>query len=195
MTTPQQTEIMNDKEYDFIKFYMEQTCEEMRHLENLRERVSILIITISSAIIGFIVQQKFASETKLFNVIIILLGLFGFAMTLKIFQIHQKGQKRLDKWYKYLTLNCGTNPQVLILRDLADNENKIEFSKISKIRHNYFWSTLNLGIVVIGLSLFLFSPTVEKSKSENTQNINLIIKSINKTDTIKFTKDTLIIKK
>jgi hypothetical protein len=195
MTTPVQTNNMEDKEFEFIKFYMEQTCEEMRHLENLRERVSILIITISSAIIGFIVQQKFATETKLFNVIIILLGLFGFIMTLKIFQIHQKGQKRLDKWYEYLAINCGTNPQILVLRDLADAENKIEFSKISKIRHNYFWSTLNLGIVAIGCTLFLFSPTKEKLSNKETQNINLIIKSVNKTDTIKINKDTLTIKK
>jgi hypothetical protein len=186
---------MNDKELDFLKFYMEQTSEEMRHLENLRERVSILIITISSAIIGFIVQQKFAIETHLFNVIIILLGFFGFAMTLKIFQIHQKGQKRLDKWYKYLELHCGKNPQILVLRDLADSENSTEFSKISKIRHNYFWAILNLSIVLIGISLFFFKPQTEKEKINETQNINLVIKSENETDTLKMKKDTLIIKK
>jgi len=185
---------MDEREFEFLKFYIEQTWEENRHLESLRERVTILVITLASAIIGFIVQQKFASETKIFNLIIIILGLFGFAMTLKIFQIHQKGQRRLDKWYGYLNSYCGTNPQILILRDQADNENKFEFPRINPIRHHYFWSALNISIALIGLSLYFFKPA-EKEKTE-TQNINLIIKSAEKTDTLKIKHDTLkIIKK
>lgn len=178
---------MNDKEFEFLKFYMEQTWEENRHLESLRERVSILVITLASAIIGFIVQQKFASETRVFNLIIVLLGLFGFIMTLKIFQIHQKGQKRLDKWYEYINANCGGNPQILILRNQADVENKNEFPKISKVRHNYFWSILNISIAVIGVSLYFFKP----SQREEIKTISLITKSVNKTDKLKPNLDTL----
>jgi hypothetical protein len=188
-TTKQQTQ-MTDKEFEFIKFYMEQTWEENRHLENLRERVTILVITLASAIIGFVVQQKFASETRIFNVIVILLGLFGFIMTLKIFQIHQKGQKRLDKWYTYLNTYCGENSQILLLRDLADTENNNEFSKISKIRHNYFWSALSLSIAIVGVALFFFKPTLLKEEKRQPENFNIIIKSANKTDTLIIKKDT-----
>jgi hypothetical protein len=189
-TTPQQLD-MNEKEFEFLKFYMEQTWEENRHLENLRERVTILVITLASAIIGFIVQQKFAAETKIFNFIVILLGVFGFIMTLKIFQIHQKGQRRLDKWYEYLNSYCGTNPQILTLRNQADNENKSEFSVVSKIRHNYFWTILNISVALIGVSLFFFKPTQQKENKNETQNVNLIIKSVERTDTLKIKQDTL----
>ncbi len=182
---------MNDKEFEFLKFYMEQTWEENRHLENLRERVTILVITLASAIIAFIVQQKFAYETKIFNVITILLGLFGYVMTLKIFQLHRKGQKRLNKWYGYLNTYCGENAQILILREQADSEKTTGFSIISKIRHNYFWSALNLSIAIIGIALFFFKPEQSKEEKSNTQNFNLIIKSANQTDTLTIKKDTV----
>lgn len=184
---------MNDNDFEFLKFYMEQTWEENRHLENLRERVTILVITLASAIIGFIVQQKFAPETKIFNSIVILLGLFGFLMTKKIFQIHQRGQKRLDKWYDYLKQSSTTNAQLLALRDLADSENEAEFPQISKLKHNLFWASLNLSIAIIGVFLFFFNST-EKNKDES-QNIKVIIQTTEKSDTLKMKKDTVVILK
>ncbi len=51
--------MISENEKDFLKFYIERTWEEMRHIENLRERVTILVITVASAIVGFIIQQKF----------------------------------------------------------------------------------------------------------------------------------------
>lgn len=144
---------MNDNEKDFLKFYMEQTWEEMRHIETLRERVTILVITVASAIVGFVMQQRFALETKPFILFVILLGLFGLLMTLKLFQIHQMDQKRLDKWYEYYEGFCGSNPQILKIRDDADKENRKEFYYISKIRHNYFWSAIHILIIFSGAFL------------------------------------------
>jgi uncharacterized membrane protein YjfL (UPF0719 family) len=150
--------MINENEKGFLKFYMEQTWEEMRHIETLRERVTILVITIASAIVGFIIQQKFAIETKPFLWFVIVLGVFGLLMTLKLFQIHQMSQKRLDKWYLYYESFCGDDPQVLKLRKLADKENKKEFFYVAKIRHNYFWSAMHIFIVIAGFYLFTMYP-------------------------------------
>jgi hypothetical protein len=150
--------MINENEKDFLKFYMEQTWEEMRHIENMRERVTILVVTVASAIVGFIIQQKFAIETKPFVWFVIILGVFGLLMTLKLFQIHQMSQRRLNKWYTYLENFCGNDPQILKLRTQADVENKRDFFYIVKIPHNYFWSAIHLFIVGAGLFLFTMYP-------------------------------------
>jgi hypothetical protein len=170
-------------EFEFLIFYMEQTWTEMRHLEDLRERVTILVITLATGISGFIVQQGFSNESKYLIWLIVFLGLFGLFMTLKIFQIHQQGQKRLNKWYKYLEENCGDNPQILVLRDKADIENKKDFKIVSRIPHNYFWSTLFIIIIAGGLSLFLIKP--QENSVENSLELNNPVKSLdNKNDTL-----------
>lgn len=159
---------INNNEKDFLNFYMEQTWEEMRHIENLRERVTILVVTVASAIVGFVMQQKFAIETKPFVWFVILLGVFGLLMTLKLFQLHKMSQKRLDKWYKYYEGFCGDNPQILELRKQADKENKEEFSFIAPMRHNYFWSAIHIFIITAGIVLFTMFPSKQCcSKTES----------------------------
>jgi hypothetical protein len=49
--------MFDDKEYQFLTFYMQQTWEEMRHTEQLRATVSSLIIALTTLLAGFIVQQ------------------------------------------------------------------------------------------------------------------------------------------
>lgn len=162
---------MDKKEENFLLFYMGQTWEEMRHLENLRERVSVLILTIASIIAGFVVQQKFASETKLMVWFIIVLGVVGIFMGLKIFQIHQMGQKRLDKWNEYLESNCGESPKILELKREADKENKKEFKLVSKIPHNFFWTTINIFIIIIGIVMLTMVKEIPKNENKLIQNI------------------------
>ena len=184
---------MNPKEENFLLFYMGQTWEEMRHLENLRERVSVLILTITSIIAGFVVQQKFAPETKLMIWFIIILGIVGILMGLKIFQIHQMGQKRLDKWNEYLENSCGPSPKILELKRNADTENKNEFKLISKIPHNFFWTVIYSFIIIIGIVMLTMvkeTPVPSTSKKDKTELSKKTMEesSIQKTDSIKQVK-------
>lgn len=160
---------MDNKEREYLYFYMEQTWNEMRHIEVLRERVTVLIITIASISIGFIVQQKFAQETKVMIWLVIMLGILGILVGLKLFQIHQMGQRRLDKWNSYLIEHCGDAPKVITLRREADQENKSEFKLLSKIPHNYFWTTINLFIICIGI---LMLTMVKDSKPITVEKLN-----------------------
>jgi|GEM_PF-3753391 len=166
---------MNDREEKFMFFYMEQTWNEMRHLEDLRERVSVLILTIASIISGFIVQQGFSNETKIMMWFVIVLGVVGVLMVWKLFQIHQMGQKRLDKWNEYLENNCGSSPKILTLRREADLTNKKNFWIIAKIPHNVFWLIIHFFIIGIGILMLTMA------KQDQSLNIN---KSENKTEII-----------
>jgi len=174
---------MDENEKDFFKLYIGQTWEEMRHLENLRERVTILVITVASAIVGFVIQQKFTIETKPLVWFVIMLGVFGLFMTLKLFQIHQMSQKRLDKWYAYFESFCGNDPQILKLRRIADKENKKDFFYVAKIPHNYFWSLIHIFIVVAGIFLFTMYPkqnntSIKKNDCSKTQKTETSIQSV-----------------
>ena len=76
------------------------------------------------------------------------------------------GQKRLDKWNVYFEENCGDSPRILELRREADIENKKDFGFVSKIPHNFFWATINIFIIGIGISMLTMikdAPIVEKS--------------------------------
>ncbi len=180
---------MDDNEKDFLKFYMEQSWEEMRHLEDLREKVTILVVTLATAIAGFIMQQKFAIETKPFVWFVIILGVFGFLMTRKLFQLHQLAQRRLDKWYIYYESFCGTNPQVLTLRNQADKESKADYNFISHLKHNHFWAAIHLFIIIAGIVLLTMYPSKQvRSKQEHQ-----CCKIENK-DTTTTTKDSSTIK-
>ncbi len=183
---------INKEEKEFLLFYMEQTWEEMRHLENLRERVTILVITLVTAIAGFVIQQKFSVESKPLIWFIIVLGLFGLFMTLKIFQIHQRGQRRLDKWYNYLEQYCGDNPQILLLKKKADDENKKEFRIISRIPHNFFWTGLFIFIIVAGILLLFVRPKNEFDVQKTYNNTTVVLKIDNRTEIIPIKKDTTI---
>jgi len=117
-----------------------------------------------------------------------MLGVFGLLMTLKLFQIHQMSQKRLDKWYLYLESFCGSDPQILKLRRQADQENKKDFFYIAKLPHNYFWSAIHIFIVAAGIFLFTMYPKpVDKSAKSNCNTDYSIIDTVstnNNTTTI-----------
>jgi hypothetical protein len=138
-----------------------------------------MIVTICVAIVGFVMQQKFALETKPLIYFIITLGFFGLLMTLKQYQIHQMDQKRLDKWYSYYESYCGENSMILKLRAKADIENKKDFFYIKWIRHNYFWSFIYVFIMASGFFLLTYFPSkIEKgSSSKCTCKIETTMKS------------------
>lgn len=87
-----------DREIEFLKYYLDQTGEEMRHIETLRARVAIATFTVSFVTAGFISQQKFPPENKALSAAIMFCGFFGLIAIYKLYSIHQKDQNRQDKW-------------------------------------------------------------------------------------------------
>lgn len=151
---------INSTEKEFIKFYMEQTWIEMRHLETLRERVTFLVVTLSIAIIGFSINQGLKEESWIFSALIIALGLFGLLMTLKIYSLHNLDQKRLDHWYDYLKKFCGNDPQVIKIRDAADEKSKSEQSFFEKLSHHFYWSGIHIFVIIAGIIILLITMNI-----------------------------------
>lgn len=136
---------------------MEQTWIEMRHLETLRERVTALVVTLSTAIIGFSINQGLKAESWIFASLIIALGIFGLLMTLKIYSLHNLDQNRLNHWYKYLIKFCGTDPKVIRLRNIADKKSKAKQSIFGKISHHFYWSGIHIFVIIAGIIVLLIT--------------------------------------
>lgn len=147
---------MDEKERDFLIFYMDQTWQEMRHLETLRERMTIFVITLASTATGFIMQQKFSAETQPLKWLVIALGIFGLLLSFKLFQLHQMGQGRLNRWYQYYSSKLAKS-EILALRDEADKINLGRFSYLQGIKHSHFWTVINALVIIAGILLLAYT--------------------------------------
>ena len=145
---------MENKEYDFLKFYIEQQNHEMRHTEVLRERVTYLIITFVSIISGFIVHNKFDKSSLILAYILIIIGVFGTLMVRKLYMLHQFEQNRVNEWYELLKNNYNLN-DLFDYRQIADDKTNKRFFIFSRIHHNWFWFGLNILSSLIGIFLAL----------------------------------------
>jgi hypothetical protein len=142
-------------EFEYLMFYMKDTSEEMRHLEDLRATVSSLIIGLTTLITGFIIQQNFKEGTIILSIFVIALGLFGAVMTRKLYEIHQRGQARLDNWYDYLDASMP-NSEITKRKNEADKKHKKKYF-LWRIQHNLFWFLLHIFISIGGVTLLILT--------------------------------------
>lgn len=183
--------IMTQNELDFLHFYMEQTSEEMRHVENLREKIAAMIVTLSLAIGGFVIQQKFADQYKPLIIFMCILGLFGILMSHKLYQLHQEGQSRLNKWYELLKTEFNPSCEIFRARDIGDQENVKRFSVVSKIRHNRFWIMIYVFIIIGGIFFYFQKPIEEIKNIPPYSTTTIILKNPTVLDTLYQSKDTI----
>lgn len=145
----------HDKEFEFLMKYIEETNNEMRHLEEMRDKVSSILVAIIGAILSFITISKTELYCPL-GLFIILLSVFGILFTQKIYQLHNKGQMRLNKWYCLLKLKYNIK-DVFHYRnkgDLDQDRGWLKFLK-NNILHNYLWTSLYMFILIIGFFLII----------------------------------------
>jgi Ca2+/Na+ antiporter len=146
---------ISEEELEYLFFYMRETSEEMRHVEQMRATVSSLVIALATLVAGFIIQQNFKDGTLILSAFVILLGLFGAVMTRKLYEIHQAGQARLDKWYGYLDGRISDS-EVTKWKEEADQEHQKRFP-LSRVPHNHFWFLFHMFISSGGVILLILT--------------------------------------
>lgn len=159
---------MTDNEKELLKLYIEQTWLEMRHVEELRSQVSSTLITLNSAILGFIIQQKLGDYTEYMALLVIFLGMYGILFTYKQYVLHSWDQTRLNKWNEYWNQECGLDSKVLEIRYNADREHTKNFPffsggvmteegefKEGKIKSHWFWTGIHLFVAILGLTILI----------------------------------------
>jgi len=145
--------MVNDDTQVLLNF-CDQYWDEIRHTENQRATLTNLIILIASAIVGLIVQKGLGRGFLPLAILLILLGVYGAAMTLKLYERYNFLQTRLEHFYRYID-ELHPNSKFLHLRSAAEVEHKGQFPKLAKVRVHHLWLALHVAISVSGVVLLV----------------------------------------
>jgi hypothetical protein len=137
---------------DVLLNFCNQYWDEIRHTENQRATLTNLVILIASAIIGFGVQKGLSKPFLVLAILLILLGVYGAAMTLKLYERYNFLQTRLEHFYRQIDA-LHPNAQFQTLRNDAASEHKGAFPKLSSVRVHQLWLFLHLAISLVGAVL------------------------------------------
>lgn len=138
---------------DVLLMFCGQTKEESRHIEKQRATLTNLIIVIASAALGLIVRQGLTERSNIpLAVLLMWLGLFGTAATIKFYERYKFLQTRLDHWYIRIE-ELRPNAQYLQTRRTADEEHQRSRPWIFKLHVHWLWLALHGLIALFGGSI------------------------------------------
>jgi hypothetical protein len=120
------------------------------HLESQRAIVTNFIITISAAIVGFLVQKKFEIYTLPLAMMLILLGIYGIVISTKLYERWQIHSRRARYWRRRID-QLHPKARIEPLRVKADVDHSAKYSKIEKIRLYRLWLLLHILIALMGV--------------------------------------------
>ncbi|MGB3412051.1 MAG: hypothetical protein WBA45_12735 [Microthrixaceae bacterium] len=135
-------------EIEFVRYYLDQTWQEMRHMETLRVAFSSSVATISLAASGLLVSRDVVDVRMLalFAIVLAAIGALGFLGTQRLTVLHDWDQARMDAWHEELARLIGDR-SVLDTRDRVDEA--FWDHRPTRLRHRHIW--LLLGSLPIGL--------------------------------------------
>ncbi|MBB3054788.1 hypothetical protein [Mucilaginibacter gotjawali] len=118
--------------------------------EDQRSKMTNYLLVLYLAAQGFIVQKDFDRSTIMVSVIIIIVAIYGVLASFKYyerFRLHATRVGRLmdvfDKFSDGISLN--------IIEKTADNDHKLNFPRLHKIRLNKIWILLHCAFAVVGV--------------------------------------------
>jgi hypothetical protein len=132
--------------------FCNQYWDEIRHVENQRATLTNLIILIASAIVGLMVQKGLSKGFLPLAILLILLGIYGAAITLKLYERYNFLQTRLEHFYRHID-ELYPNAKFLHLRRVAEDEHKAQFPRLSKLKVHRLWLALHIAISLSGMVL------------------------------------------
>jgi hypothetical protein len=143
-----------------FSMYMENVTQ-CRHDESQRATVTSSIIAIDTILLGLITFDKLINrfDTPL-SILLVILGLFGAAFTLKHYERYSLHVERLRQYRKELDLQFGNN-EILRLQNIADELHAKRFPVLRRYTHHKFWVFLHVLITAIALVLTgiaIFAP-------------------------------------
>jgi hypothetical protein len=139
--------------------YWKEHREQLRQSESQRAVMTNYILLIAAAISGFVVQQHFAAHTIPLSIMTILIGAYG---ALSAAKYHERADYHLSQ-ARALTRALVESGGLTENRDILEEYRQAHYEKyprLAKIRLNWLWMGLNLGIAVYGVALLIISLSV-----------------------------------
>jgi len=141
---------MTDDTEVLLRLCEEQWCQG-RQSESQRATVTNFIITISAAILGFLVQKEFTLTSLPLAILLIALGVYGAVISAKLYERWQFHMRRARYWRKRID-ELHPDARIDQLKVESDLEHKRKYPKLEKIRLNRLWSALHILIILIGVA-------------------------------------------
>jgi len=145
---------MADDDTEVLLNFCNRYWEEIRHVENQRATLTNLIILIASAIVGLMVQQGLSKAFLPLAILLVLLGMYGAAITYKLYERYHLLQTRLEHCYLHID-ELHPRAKFVLIKRLAEDEHKTRFPKLIKLRVHWLWLTLHAAISLSGVAVIV----------------------------------------
>lgn len=124
-----------------------------RHQETLRSSMTTLLLSLSGAIVGFIIFDKELSSTDLApSILLLFLGVFGIIFSAKHYERFNFHIARV-RAYRSALDKCFPDVQWKALREAADEYHEPRFPRLVKQRQHKLWLVLHGVNASLGLIL------------------------------------------
>ena len=148
-----------DQQTLLLAMYKE-NCDQARHHELLRERVTTLLATTTALILGlFGFSSSWTNPVAAhlaIPVFLVVLGLWGFLASWKHNERSKLHVQRVRKIREQLTQICGID--LAGINAAAESQHKKDFgrSRLSDSRTHIIWKTFPILITAIGLAVLVY---------------------------------------
>jgi hypothetical protein len=149
-----------DRDDDALLEYWKDHREQMRQSENQRAVLTNYVLLIAAAISGFVVQQQFSLRTVPLSVLTIAIGLYGAVSAAKY---HERADYHLSqaRAMTRVLAQSGALPDARAALEDARQAHYGRYPRISRLRLNWLWVSLHLGIAVYGAVLLIITCAVQ----------------------------------
>jgi|SRR5581483_1010324 len=136
--------------YQFLLHLMEENRLLDRKAEDKRATIATVNLIVASALHGVFVFTGFSQRVLPLTIWMVILGTYGIASSLKLYERSQYHILRARKFRTRLHELCP-DAQVEALLYLAEDEHKVRNPFLKKIRLNTIWIALHNVITVLGI--------------------------------------------
>jgi len=139
-----------DIETEIILNDMERQWSQAKQSEDQRATLSNFIVVIALAAQGFVVDKDFPKRALAVAIIITLLGIFGALASAKYYERFRLSMTRVGRLRERLDA-MHPNLKLDETEAIADGKHASRHPLLRRIRLNFLWRLLMLGIAALGL--------------------------------------------
>lgn len=139
--------------------YWKEHREQLRQSENQRAVLTNFVLVIVAGISGFVVQQHFSLRTLPLSVLIVVIGLYG---ALAVAKYHERANYHLSQaraLTRVLVETGGLVDSSALLEEVRQVHYG-EYPTLGRLRLNWLWIGLHLGVAVYGTVLVIITCVV-----------------------------------
>jgi hypothetical protein len=139
---------------DTVLAYWKEHREQLRQSENQRAVLTNYVLVIAAGVSGLVVQQHFGLGTLPLSVLIVIIGLYG---ALAAAKYHERADYHLSQARALTRILTGTGalPDSRDALQAARDSHAAKYPRIYRLRLNWLWTGLHLGIALYGLALII----------------------------------------